>query len=312
MPWLAKNPEVTASIAVTTPFAFPCTNRSWRSADTIPSSDRSAKTSQRSRPKTRIGTASSSASGYCCSVRSLTSVDLPAPLGPSTAVCSPAGMVRVSRSSTRAPPRTTVASRSSTSGAVATLAGCNRSRAELAIEVEDRRRVVLDQPELGDDLARGFLFLHLLGEEPLQLGHLRERLLCEAQLVERVDLRRDTLLVRQRLLEHCIERVEGDFRLLDGVELDLAVARQDEVEQLQPVHSLFVALHAQPLRGAEKLLLLTEPGHRKIAVRRLELRIDLLVDRLQNSRIHASDPPSRRSAEAFARRGFLPSAASPI
>src|SRR5262249_32995866 len=144
-----------------TPFAFPCTNRSWRSADTIPSCDRSAKTSQRSRPKTRIGAASSSASGYCCSVRSLTSVDLPAPLGPRMAVCAPAGMVRVSPSSTRAPPRTTVALRSSTSGAVATLRRNHRSRPELAIQVENRRRVVLDQPELGHDLARGLLFLHL-------------------------------------------------------------------------------------------------------------------------------------------------------
>src|SRR5262245_2797767 len=285
MPWLAKNPDVTASIAVTTPLALPWTNRSWRSADTIPSCERSSNTSQRSRPKTRIGTSSSSTSGYCWSVSSLTSVDLPAPLGPRTAACSPTGMVSVSPSSTRAPPRTTVASRSSTSGAVATL-GRNRSRAELAIEVENRRRVVLDQPELGDDLARGFLLLHLLGEEPLQLGHLGERLLLEAQLIERVDLGRDALLVRERLLEHGTERLEADFRLLDRVQLDLAVARQHEVEQLQPVQPLLVALHAQPLRGAEELLLFAEARHREVGVGRLELGIDLLVDRAQNSRIH--------------------------
>src|SRR5262249_53480045 len=93
-------------------------------------------------------------------------------------------------------------------------------------------------------------------------------------------------LVRERLLEHRGQRVEGRLRLLDGAQLDLAVAREDEVEQLQAVQPLLVALQAQPSRRAKKLLVLAEPGHCQIGVRRLELGIDLLVDRVLDGRIH--------------------------
>src|SRR5213080_2086731 len=60
---------------------------------------------------------------------------------------------------------------------------CDRgARTELSIHVEDHGGIVLHEPKLRDDLARDFLFLDLLGEEPLELGHLRERFLAEAQL----------------------------------------------------------------------------------------------------------------------------------
>src|ERR1043166_3006613 len=237
----------------------------------MPSWERSANTSHRSRPKTRIGASSPLASGYCCSVSSLTSVDLPAPFGPKIAVCWPSGIVSVSRSRTRASPSTTLASRSSTSGG-ATLFR-NRPRAELAIEIEDRRGVVLHQPELGDDLARRFFLFHLLGEEPLQLGHLGKGLLLEAQLVEGVDLRGHPLLVGQRLLEDGAKRVEGQFRLVDRVQLDFRVAGKHEVEQFQPVLPFLVALHPQPFRGAEKFLLFAEAGHRQVGIGGFELRV---------------------------------------
>src|SRR5262245_1726063 len=195
-------------------------------------------------------------------------------------------IVRLRPSSTRTPPSTTVASRSSRKGALTSPGGDGGARAELAIEIEDRRRVVLHQPELGDDLPRRFLLLDLFGEEPLQLGHLGKRLLGEAQLVEGVDLRGDALLVLERLLEDGGERVEADVRPIDRLELDRAVAREHEIEQLQAVQALLIALHLQPRRRAEKLLAIAESRHREIRVRRLELGVDLLVDGTQHSRVH--------------------------
>jgi hypothetical protein len=94
-----------------------------------------------------------------------------------------------------------------------------------------------------------FLFLDLLGQEPLQLGHLGEGFLGEAQLVEPVDLRGDALLVRQRLLEHRRQRLEGHRRLRERLELDCPISRQHEVEQLHGVLPFFFALHAQPFRA---------------------------------------------------------------
>ena len=50
--------------------------------------------------------------------------------------------------------------------------------AKLAIEIQDRRRIVLHHLELRDDLAHRLFFLDLLGDEPLELGHRGERLLA--------------------------------------------------------------------------------------------------------------------------------------
>src|SRR5262249_40720806 len=88
-------------------------------------------------------------------------------------------------------------------------------RAQLTIGIEDRSRIVVDEPELRDDFASDLFFLDLLGQEPLQLGHLGEGLLAEAQLVERVDLDRHALLVLKRLLEDHCERIECRLGLVD-------------------------------------------------------------------------------------------------
>src|SRR5829696_818875 len=224
-------------------------------------------------------------SGYSCSVSSLMNVDFPAPFGPRMAVCSPAAILSVSRSRMRVPPSTTVAPCSSSGCSVPTSTDSGPA-GELAIEIEDGGRIVFDQPKLRHDFAGGLLFLDLLGEEPLQLGHLGEGLLLEAQLVEGIDLMRHPLLVRQRLLEHLGERVERGLRLLDRLQVDGAVAGEGEVEQLERVHPLLVALHPQPLGGPEEALLLAETGHREVGVGRLELGIDLFVDRVENRRVH--------------------------
>src|SRR4029453_16097135 len=91
--------------------------------------------------------------GYCWSDSSFMKVDFPAPFGPRIAVCSPAEIVSVRRSRTRAPPRTTVASQSSSSGWSATPLFGARPRSQIAVEIEDRRRVVLQEAEFRDDLA---------------------------------------------------------------------------------------------------------------------------------------------------------------
>ena len=46
----------------------------------------------------------------------------------------------------------------------------------------------------------------------------------------------------------------------------LYIAREDEVEQLQAMLALFVALHSQPFCRAEKFLLLAEPGHCQVGI----------------------------------------------
>ena len=74
--------------------------------------------------------------GYCCSVSSLMKVDFPAPFGPRIAVCSPAAIVSVRPSRTRAPPSTTVASQSSSSGS----AGHAATRRPPAIPARGRDR----------------------------------------------------------------------------------------------------------------------------------------------------------------------------
>src|SRR5262249_5988561 len=164
--------------------------------------------------------------------------------------------------------------------------GRGRARSEIAIHVEDRGRIVLHEPELRHDLARRLLFLHLFGEEPVELGHLRERLLGEAQLVEGVDLLRDTLLVLERLLEHRRQRVERRLGLRDRFQFHVAIAGQDEVVQLHAVQPLLLALQAKPLRRAEKLLSIAESRHREIVVRRLKLGVDLLVDCREDFCVH--------------------------
>ncbi len=62
--------------------------------------------------------------------------------------------------------------------------GLGLTAAQFAIQIEQRRRIVLHHVELRDDLAHGLFFLDLLGDEPLQLGHRGEDLLAERQFVE--------------------------------------------------------------------------------------------------------------------------------
>ena len=51
---------------------------------------------------------------------------------------------------------------------------------QLAVELEQRRRVVAYHLDLRHDLPQGLFFFHLFGDEPLQLGHGREDLLLKA------------------------------------------------------------------------------------------------------------------------------------
>ena len=84
-----------------------------------------------------------------------------------------------------------------------------------------RRGVVADQLELRDDFAAGLLLLDLLGQEPLQLGDSGERLLLERDLVERIDLPADLLLLLERALEDVGERRELLPRLLERLQTRL-------------------------------------------------------------------------------------------
>ena len=135
----------------------------------------------------------------------------------------------------------------------------------------------------------GLLLLDLLGEEPLELRDRRERLLLEGNLVERVDLTADFLLLAQRPFEHFEHRRERLPRLFQRLEHDLLIARQDEVEQLHRVHVLFLALEPQPPRRAGELLPLAPGRHRQIRIRGAELGVDLLVYRFDYSDVHAGD-----------------------
>ena len=145
---------------------------------------------------------------------------------------------------------------------------------------------------LATQLARGLLLLDLLGEEPLQLGHLGERLVLEAELVERIDLGGDAFFLPQRGLEHLGERIELAGRLRDLQQLDDAVARVHEIEELHAVSVLFGALRLQPIRGADEFLALTERGHRQVLVPGGELRVDLHVNRVKHVRMHRVAPPN--------------------
>src|SRR5215218_1506819 len=96
----------------------------------------------------------------------------------------------------------------------AVLGGWRRLRraaagAELAVHVQERRRVVADHLQLRDDFAAGLFLLDLLGEEPLQLGDGGERLLGERDLIERVNLLADCLLLLERPREHVEQRGVG-------------------------------------------------------------------------------------------------------
>ena len=83
----------------------------------MPSCDRSSNTSHLSLPNTRTGgVAPATASGRSSCVSSRTSADLPAPLGPRIAVCSPAAIMSVRPSRTGRLSLTTVASSSSRIG----------------------------------------------------------------------------------------------------------------------------------------------------------------------------------------------------
>src|SRR5581483_12048538 len=134
------------------------------------------------------------------------------------------------------------------------------AHAELAIEVEQRPGIVAHEAEARHDFARRLLLLDLFGQEPLQLGHLREGLAPEGQLVEVVDLRRRAFFLLKDALEDVAEGVELERWLLERCELDVAVAGQDEVEELHRVVVLFDALQPQPARGAGEFLALAERG----------------------------------------------------
>ena len=137
-----------------------------------------------------------------------------------------------------------------------------------------------------DDLAGGLFFLDLLGEKPLELGHRGKDLFLERQFVERVDLRADGLLLRERLLEDVGQRLELRLRNVDRLELDLASAREHEVEQLHRVAVLLLALQAKPVRRAGEVLFLAPRRHRQIRERGAELGTDLAVDGIEDDTGH--------------------------
>ncbi len=163
-------------------------------------------------------------------------------------------------------------------------------------DFEQRGRVVADHLQLRDDLAANLFLLDLLGQEPLQLGHGREGLLGESDLVERVDLVADFLLLLERALEYVEHRRVGCLWRLYGTELHVAVARQQEVQQLHGVHVLFLALQPQPARGADELLVLAPGGHREVGVRRAQFGVDLAVDGFDDTLIHHENPHRSRDA----------------
>src|SRR5262249_9852489 len=98
-----------------------------------------------------------------------------------------------------------------------------RSASQLSIHVEQRCRVVADQLELRDDFAACLFLLDLFGEDPLQLGDRRERLLLKCGLVERVDLTADRLLLLERALEDVGQRLERLPRFLERFQRDLGI-----------------------------------------------------------------------------------------
>ena len=63
-----------------------------------------------------------------------------------------------------------------------------------------------DHAEFRDDLADSLLFLDLLRDEPLKLGHGGEDFLAERQLVQSIDLSAHALFLSERLLEDLEER----------------------------------------------------------------------------------------------------------
>ena len=64
--------------------------------------------------------------------------------------------------------------------------------------------------EFGDDLADGLFLFHLLGNEPLERGHCGKDLLAERELIQRVDLAADALLLLERTLEDV--DIYGEFQ----------------------------------------------------------------------------------------------------
>jgi len=104
-----------------------------------------------------------------------------------------------------------------------------RSGTQFTIEIQQRPRVVTDEPELGYPFPRDFLFLDLLGQEPLKLRHFSEGFVLETQLVERVNLSGDDLLMLQRGLEHLAKRRELSRRLGNLEQLHDTVPRMDEM-----------------------------------------------------------------------------------
>lgn len=117
---LANRPVSTAS---STDSSYMAARLAPKSPVTMPSCARSRSTCQRDWPSTRTGGGPSArASGYSSRVMSLIRVDLPHPLGPSSAVCWPWSMRRLSSWRTRTWPRTTLARSSSISGGAASAA----------------------------------------------------------------------------------------------------------------------------------------------------------------------------------------------
>jgi hypothetical protein len=81
----------------------------------------------------------------------------------------------------------------------------------------------------------------------------------KAGFVQRIDLVADVLFLLEGALEHVEQRGKRRVRRLDGAQLHVAVAGEQEVQQLHRVHVLFLALQPQPARGAGELLALA-PG----------------------------------------------------
>src|SRR5690606_26274017 len=169
-----------------------------------------------------------------------------------------------------------------TSALARRLAGLGGPSPQFAVEVENRRRIVLHHVQLGDDLAHGLLFLHLLGDEPLQFGHGGEDLLAEGQLVERVDVAADFPFLGQCGFEYVEDRAELRPRLVEPRQRDGKIPGQHEVEQLHRVAVLLLTLRAQPSARAGQLVVFTPARHRQVGERRIELRANLRGDGFEN------------------------------
>jgi hypothetical protein len=151
---------------------------------------------------------------------------------------------------------------------------------------------VADQLELVKDrLGRGFL-LDLLRHKPLQHLVGGVVLQLDAEIDQLVDQAGDVALVFERFLEYVDRRLPVGRRCLDRQQLDPPAAFGHVLVEPHRMGQFFLVLHAHPLREAGQALRLEVSGHRQIQVGRVDLGVDLLVNRFLHFRVnHLVFPP---------------------